>query len=185
MKHLLALSSFIDRISAGIGRFLGWLAVLMVLLGVINVVGRYLGAQLGLQLASNALLEAQTYAYNLIFLLGAAHLLLRDGHIRVDVVYSRFNERGRAWMDLLGTVLFLVPFCVLVIWFSIGYVERSWNVLETSPNPGGLPRYPIKTVIVIAFVLLLVQGCSEIIKCVDRLTRPPTRADSRSGSGAA
>jgi len=161
---LLNISAAIDRGSARVGRAMAWLAVLLVLLGVINVTGRYVGAHLGLQLSSNTLLEAQTYAFNLIFLLGAAHVLRQDGHIRVDILSSRFSPRTRAWIDIAGTLLFLLPFCILAIWFSLGYVQRSWGNMEMSPNPGGLPRYPIKTVIIIAFVMLLLQGVSEIIK---------------------
>ncbi|MEX0732714.1 MAG: TRAP transporter small permease subunit [Aquisalimonadaceae bacterium] len=166
MKFLLAISAAIDWFSTRIGHLMGWVAVALVALGVINVIGRYLGARLGIQLGSNMLLEAQTYAYNLMFLLGAAYVLLRDGHIRVDILYSRFSARTRAWVDITGALLFLTPFCVLAIWYSIGYVERSWSTMEVSPNPGGLARYPIKTVIIVAFVMLLLQGLSETIKRV-------------------
>jgi TRAP-type mannitol/chloroaromatic compound transport system permease small subunit len=161
---LLALSAGIDWVSERIGRLMGWVAVALVVLGVVNVVGRYLGARLGVQLGSNTLLEAQTYAYNLMFLLAAAYVLLRDQHIRVDILYTRFGPRARAWVDILGASFFLIPFCLLALWFGYGYVERAWVTLEVSPNPGGLPRYPIKTVILVAFVMLLLQGVSEIIK---------------------
>lgn len=175
MQGLLCLSRLIDRVTVAIGRALQWVAIALIALGVVNVVGRYIGASIGMQLSSNMLLEAQTQAFNLIFLLGAAYLLQRDGHIRVDILHARFGERVRAWIDIVGTLLLLVPFCVAVVWLSADYVQRSWSRLETSPNPGGLPLYPIKTIILIAFGLLLLQGCSEVIKRIDLLRRPSPR----------
>lgn len=166
MHFLLRLSGWIDAFTTSIGRLLGWLAVLLVLIGVFNVITRYLGNILGMQLSGNIWIEGQTYLFNLIFLLGAAYLLRRDGHIRVDIIFSSLSERTRAWIDIFGTLLLLVPFCLLAIYFSWGYVERSWAVWEQSPNPGGLPRYPIKTVIIVAFVLLLAQALSELVKRV-------------------
>lgn len=164
MRRLLTFSHAIDRLSSAIGGALSWVTLALIALGVINVIGRYLGAQLGMQLSSNALLEAQTQAFDLIFLLGAAYLLKRDGHIRVDILHSRLPPRVRAWVDVVGTVLLLAPFCALVIWFSLEYVGRAWSRLEMSPNPGGLPLYPIKTLIPLALGLLVLQGVSELIK---------------------
>lgn len=169
MAGLRRLSRAIDAINGFVGRVLAWVAVLLVALGVVNVVGRYLGAHLGMQLSSNAVLEAQTQAFNLIFLLGAAWLLMRGGHIRVDILYGRFSQRAREWVDLLGHLLILLPFSLTMMWLSWDYVMRSWSRLEVSPNPGGLPLYPIKTVILIAFLLLALQGISEIIKRIDAL----------------
>lgn len=166
MRVLVLLARVIDGVNGVIGRAMGWVALLMVAIGVINVVGRYLGAQIGMQLSSNALLEAQTYAYSMVFLLAAAYVLCTNGHIRVDIIYAGRSQRTRAWIDIFGTLVFLIPFCVFALYFSVGYVERSWNVLESSPNPGGLPRYPIKTVILIGFAMLLLQGISELIKRV-------------------
>ncbi len=174
------LSRTIDAVNGVIGRILAWVAVLLIVLGVINVVGRYLGAHLGMQLSSNAVLEAQTQAFNLIFLLGAAWLLMRGGHIRVDILYGRFGPRLREWVDLIGHVLILIPFSLTMMWLSWDYVMRSWTRLEVSPNPGGLPLYPIKTVILLAFLLLALQGLSEIIKRVDALRQ--IAAQSRPGT---
>ncbi len=164
MKQLLALSRAIDRATAAVGRALSWVALALIAIGVVNVVGRYVGAQLGMQLSSNALLEAQMQAFDLLFLFGAAYLLQRDGHIRVDILHARLAPRLRAWIDIAGTLLLLVPFCALVLWFSVEYVGRAWSRLEMSPNPGGLPLYPIKTAIPLAFALLVLQGLSELIK---------------------
>lgn len=169
MRYLLSLSRLIDAVNGLIGRLLGWVAVALIALGVINVVGRYVGAHIGMQLSSNALLEAQTQAFNLIFLLGAAWLLARDGHIRVDILHVTLSSRMRLWIDIVGHSLFLIPFCLLMMWMSWGYVARSWSRLEVSPNPDGLPLYPIKTVLLIAFLLLLLQAVSEIVKRVEIL----------------
>ena len=173
MRVLVLLARVIDGVNGVIGRAMGWVALLMVAIGVINVVGRYLGAQLGMQLSSNALLEAQTYAYSMVFLLAAAYVLCTNGHIRVDIIYAGRSQRTRAWIDIFGTLVFLIPFCIFALYFSVGYVERSWNVLESSPNPGGLPRYPIKTVILIGFAMLLLQGGSELIKRIAWLRGVP------------
>lgn len=164
MRQLLGLSQRIDALTTFVGRAMSWVAIAMVVVGVYNVLARYAGAQLGMQLSSNALLEAQTQAFDLIFLLGAAYLLRCDGHIRVDIAYAHAGARARAWIDLVGGALLLVPFCGVVLWFSWGYVARSWSRLEVSPYPGGLALYPIKTVILVAFALLLLQGVSEVIK---------------------
>lgn len=173
MRVLVLLARVIDGVNGVIGRGMGWVALLMVAIGVINVVGRYLGAQIGMQLSSNALLEAQTYAYSMVFLLAAAYVLCTNGHIRVDIIYAGRSQRTRAWIDIFGTLVFLLPFCVFALYFSVGYVERSWSVMESSPNPGGLPRYPIKTVILIGFAMLLLQGVSELIKRIAWLRGVP------------
>ncbi len=169
MKTLRALSQQIDRLTDVVGLLLRWLALLLVGVGVINVIGRYLGAQLGMQLSSNALLEAQLQAFSVIFLLGASYLLRHDGHIRVDIVNSHLRARTRAWIDLLGTLLGLMPFCLVMLVFGADYVARAWSRLEVSPNPGGLPLYPIKTVILVAFALLLLQALSHAVKSLERL----------------
>jgi len=178
VRYLVACSEWIDRITAALGRGLRWIALALVALGVINVVGRYLGAQIGVQLSSNALLEAQTQAFNLLFLLGAAWLMQRDAHIRVDILYAGFGRRVQLWIDIVGHTLLLVPFCCLMIALTWGHVVRAWQRLEVSPNPGGLPLYPIKTVLLIAFVLLLLQALSEIIKRIQSLRDDDGTADS-------
>ena len=182
MHALLVLSRGIDRLSGWIGRALSWVALALIALGVINVFGRYLGAELGMQLSSNALLEAQTQAFDLIFLLGACYLLQRDGHIRIDIVHARLSPRVRAWIDIVGTLLVLIPSCALLVWLSVDYVGDAWSRLETSPNPGGLPLYPIKTVIPLAFGLLLLQGLSELIKRVDTLRTNGIEHESADGA---
>lgn len=156
----------IDRFSEATGRLVYWCTLAMIGLGAFNAISRYLDRYTGLGLSSNTWLEMQWYLFSLVFLLGAAYTLKHDDHVRVDVLYGNVSRRGRAWIDLLGTVLFLVPFCLLMLYMSIPTVSNSWAVLEQSPDPGGLPRYPIKTVIPLAFVFVLLQGVSMIAKNV-------------------
>jgi len=159
----------VDRINERIGRSVAWLVLVMVLLGAFNAVARYAGRYVGFNLSSNAYLELQWYIFSLVFLLGAAHALRRDAHVRVDVLYGRIGARARAWIDLIGTLLLLIPFCVFVVWVSWPSVRNSWIVLEDSPDPGGLPRYPIKSMILVAFALLLLQGVAEAVRRVEWL----------------
>jgi len=149
-----------------IGRFVYWLVLVMVLVAAFNSVARYLGRFTGVNLSSNAYLETQWYLFSIIFLLGAAYTLRHDGHVRVDVIFARLSAKRQAWIDLAGTILFLIPFCVLMFRVSLPSVEHSWAVMEVSPDPGGLPRYPIKTLIPIAFVLLILQAFSMLIRNV-------------------
>ncbi|HLQ86637.1 MAG TPA: TRAP transporter small permease subunit [Salinisphaeraceae bacterium] len=164
MKFLLASARMIDGFGTFVGKIMWWAALGMVLIGVYNVITRYIGQYIGVQLSANVYIEMQTYAFDLIFMLGAAYVLNQDGHVRVDIFYSRLGARAKAWIDIFGTFAFLLPFCVFALYFSFGYVERSWKILEQSPNPGGLPRYPLKSVILITFVMLFLQGLSEAIK---------------------
>lgn len=170
LKKLLRVSRFIDICNECIGKFTGWLVLVMVTISALNVVGRYLGRVFGQELSSNAYIEAQWYIFDLVFLLGAAYVLKNDQHVRVDILYSKYSPKRKALINLLGSVLFLIPFCTLIIIFSWGTILDSWMDQEISPDPGGLPRYPIKTLIPIAFVLLIFQGISEAIKSMAILT---------------
>jgi len=154
----------IDHFSEWSGRVLYWLTLGMVGIGAFNAIARYLDRYTGLGLSSNMWIELQWYLFSLVFLLGAAYTLKDDAHVRVDVLYTQLSRKGKAWVNLLGTVLFLMPFCAVILWMSIPFVSNSWAILEMSPDPGGLPRYPIKTVIPLALVLLMVQGASILIR---------------------
>jgi TRAP-type mannitol/chloroaromatic compound transport system permease small subunit len=164
LRKLLTLAQGIDRLTTGIGQLTAWLALAMLAIGGWNVVGRYGGKLVGQNLSSNSLLEAQWYLFDLIFLLGAAYTLQKNDHVRVDIFYKSLGDRQRAWVNLLGTLFFLLPFCGLVIFYSWGSVLNSWQIWEMSPDPGGLPRYPIKTMILVSLGLLILQGISEAIK---------------------
>lgn len=136
----------------------------MVGVGAFNALARYLDKYTGLGLSSNMWIELQWYLFSIVFLLGAAYTLKADDHVRVDVLYSRLSRTGKAWINILGTLLFLIPFCGVVLWMSMSFVTNSWAILEGSPDPGGLPRYPIKTVIPVALVLVIAQGMSLVIR---------------------
>jgi TRAP-type mannitol/chloroaromatic compound transport system permease small subunit len=164
VRSLQRISAAIDRLNDRIGATIQWIALVMVIVGAFNAIARYVGRYAGLSLSSNAYLELQWYLFSLIFLMGAAYGLNHDYHVRVDVVYARLGRRARAWIDLIGSALFLVPFAFVMLWISWRPVGNSWSILETSPDPGGLPRYPIKTVILVSFFLLLLQAISQIVK---------------------
>jgi TRAP-type mannitol/chloroaromatic compound transport system permease small subunit len=166
MNHWLRFVRAIDRLNEAIGHAIAWLTLAMVLLAAGNAVARYLGRFIGWNLSSNAYLELQWYLFSAVFLLGAAYALRRGAHVRVDVFYSRLSTRGKAWVDLLGTLLMLLPFCALSLWLSWPSVSGSWAIRETSPDPGGLARYPIKSLILVCFALLLLQGIAEAVRQV-------------------
>lgn len=174
------IASAIDRLNETVGRLVYWLVLLMVLVGALNAGARYAGRVVGANLTTNAFIELQWYLFSLVFLLGAAYTLKHDAHVRVDVFYGRLSERGRAWIDLAGHILLLIPFSAFVIRVAWPDVVNSWAILETSPDPGGLPRYPIKAVLPVAFVLLLLQSVAEAIRRIDRL-RGPGEPEAREG----
>ncbi|MEO1636531.1 MAG: TRAP transporter small permease subunit [Cyanobacteria bacterium J06631_9] len=164
MQSLLQISRRIDRFTNAVGKFAYWIVLVMIAVGGWNVLGGYVGNALGRNLSSNALIETQWYLFDIVFLLGAAYTLQKNEHVRVDVFYARMSRRKKAIADLMGTLFFLLPFCVFSIYFSFGYVSKSWRDLETSPDPGGLIRYPIKTMILVSFALLILQGIADAIK---------------------
>ncbi len=164
MALLLRISKRIDGISRRLGRMVAWLTLAMVLIGAYNAVARYLERDLGLQLSSNAYVELQWYLFSLVFLLGAPYTLRCDRHVRVDVLYGGHTPIAKAWIDLIGGILLLLPFCGFAIWASTDFVMDSWSQREVSSDPGGLARYPLKTLVPVAFFLVGMQGISEIIK---------------------
>jgi len=179
MHSLKRLAAAVDGLNNRIGASIRWLSLIMILIGAFNAIARYLTRYTGLALSSNAYFDLQWYLFSLIFLLGAAYGLEHDVHVRVDVLYSRLSRKARAWIDLAGTVLFLIPFCVLMLWVSWPAVRNSWAIHETSPDPGGLPRYPIKTVILLSFVLLLLQAFSQLVKQIETLRGAGAEPEAR------
>jgi TRAP-type mannitol/chloroaromatic compound transport system permease small subunit len=164
----LRIAAAIDRVTGMIGVAVSWLALVMVLIGAFNAVARYLGRYIGVNLSSNVYLELQWYLFSMLFLLGAAWVLREDAHVRVDVLYGRVSARTRSLINIGGTLLLLMPFCAFVLWVSGPVIRSSWIVREGSPDPGGLPRYPLKALIIVCFALLLLQAVSELIKEVHR-----------------
>ena len=169
MSLALRLARLIDRVNAAIGKAACGLMIALVGLGAMTAVLRYVGRPLGVSLTSNAFLEGQWYLFSAVFLLGAAWTLRENAHVRVDVLYGRLGPRGKAWTDLLGALLFLLPFCALMLWATGPSVAESWAVREVSPDPGGLPRWPIKALVPVAFVLLFLQGVAQAIKAIATL----------------
>lgn len=163
----------IDRVSGAVGGAILWLVGVMVALGAFNAVARYLTRSTPLDLSSNAYIELQWYLFSIVFLLGGAYALREDAHVRVDLLYGRLGPRGRAWIDLVGTLVFLIPFSLMMLWASWPSVAASWRVRELSPDPGGLPRYPIKALVLVAFALLLMQGIAELLKRIAVLRGAP------------
>ena len=161
----------VDRVTSGLGRFISWMALLMVLIGAYNAIARYVGRFIGVNLSSNLYLELQWYLFSLIFLLGAGYALKENAHVRVDVIYGRLERKARAWINVVGSALMLIPFSIFVLWVSWPSIRNSWAVREASPDPGGLPRYPLKAVIIVAFALLLAQGLAELLKDLAVLRR--------------
>jgi TRAP-type mannitol/chloroaromatic compound transport system permease small subunit len=164
------LSAGIDRINQLLGKAAGIMILLSCIVSAVNALLRY-----GLDISNNWPLELQWYLFSAAVMLGAAYTLKRNEHVRVDLIYSRFSERGRIWIDLFGLVLFLMPACILFAWLSwTTLFYPSWLVMEHSMNSGGLARYPIKFVVPLGFFMLSLQGISEIIKRIGALTGEAT-----------
>lgn len=156
---------WIDSINTYIGKGISWLTLLLVIIIVIDVALRYL-----FSITSAASFELEWHLFASIFLLGAAWTFQEDKHVRVDVFYHRFSERKKAWVNLVGTIVLLLPFCAVGFWESLSFVKSSYLLNETSPQPGGLPaRYIIKSTIPIGFLLLGLQGVSVIFRCIKTL----------------
>lgn len=159
MKTLLVFSRLIDAITANIGKAVGWLILIAVLVSAGNAVIRKM-----FNMSSNAWLEAQWYLFGGAFMLAAAYTLSQNEHIRIDVVYGKFSRRVQHWIDLLGHCLFLMPFVLLMVYFLVPYVLMSFRSGEGSSSAGGLIVWPAKAILLAGFVLLAFQGVSEIIK---------------------
>ncbi len=159
MNILLALSRGIDASNERIGRLTVWLVLVAVLVSAGNALARY-----GFDASSNAWLEIQWYLFALIFLLAAGYTLRHNGHVRVDILYGRFSPRVQAWIDLMGTLLFLLPMSGVIAWLGWHGFQTAFEIGEMSPDAGGLARWPIKLAIPVGFGLLFLQGVSEAIK---------------------
>jgi TRAP-type mannitol/chloroaromatic compound transport system permease small subunit len=159
MDLLLKMAHGIDALNERVGRLVIWLVLATVLISAGNAISRY-----GLNLSSNAWLEIQWYLFSLIFLLGAGYTLRHNGHVRIDVIYGRLSRRGQAIIDLAGGVLFLLPMAGIIAWLSWTGFAEAYAIGETSPDAGGLLRWPVKLAIPLGFALLALQGVAEVIK---------------------
>jgi TRAP-type mannitol/chloroaromatic compound transport system permease small subunit len=159
MKLLLAVSSAIDALNERIGRVVLWLVLVMVLVSSGNAVSRY-----ALKLSSNAWLELQWYLFAAVFLLCSGYTLLHNEHIRIDVVSSRLSRRTQVWIDIFGTLFFLFPLSITILWLSWPIFMNAWVSGEISSNAGGLVRWPARLLVPAGFFLLTLQGVSELIK---------------------
>jgi TRAP-type mannitol/chloroaromatic compound transport system permease small subunit len=174
MGTLLRIAGWIDALNGRVGRAAGWLVLAVVLVGAWNAVARYTGRFTGLALSGNGLIELQWYLFSAVFLLGAAYTLKHNEHVRVDVLFQRVSPRGQAWIEVAGIVVFLLPFTALVVWSSWGPAANAWAINELSPDPGGLPRWPVKALIPLGFILLGLQALAELIKRVAFLVNHPS-----------
>ncbi len=159
MTILLAVSRLIDAINGAIGRWVSWLLLAAVLISAGNAVIRKT-----FDISSNAWLEVQWYLFGTVFMLAAAYALQRNDHVRIDVLAGNFKKRTRDWIDLLGHVFFLLPFCLMMTYFAWPFFWRSFMSGEMSSNAGGLIIWPAKASIFVGFLMLNLQAFSEIIK---------------------
>jgi TRAP-type mannitol/chloroaromatic compound transport system permease small subunit len=159
VKLLLRLSGFIDALNERAGRLSYWLILVMTLVSAGNATVRYIFDK-----SSNAWLEIQWYLFSAVFLFCAGYTLLHNQHVRIDVITSRMSKRARAWIDILGTLFFLLPMAIAIMWLSWPVFVQAYQIHEESSNAGGLIVWPARLMIPIGFFLLVLQGASELIK---------------------
>ncbi|MEN3149909.1 TRAP transporter small permease subunit [Neorhizobium sp. IRAMC:178] len=159
MSILLSLSRFIDAANTVIGKAVSWLILLAIVISAANATTRKL-----FNLSSNAWLEAQWYLFSAGFLIAAGYTLLNNEHVKVDLVYGRLSRRSQLWIEILGTLFFLFPFCLITIYLSWPRVTSKFLSGEISNNTGGLLLWPVWAMVPLGFGLLALQGLSELIK---------------------
>jgi len=153
---------WIDRINLIIGKAVSWLTFILVLVIILDVSLRYV-----FSITSAASFEVEWHLFAIIFLLGAAYTLQEDRHVRVDVFYDKYSKKAKAWINLLGTLLLLIPFCAIIFSESLYFVKNSYDLSETSPQPGGLQnRWIIKSMIPLGFFLLMLGGVSMVLRSI-------------------
>lgn len=170
MKYWATLAQTIDGISRGVGNAVAYTAVAMAVVTTTVVILRY-----GFGQGAIAAQESVLYLHGALFMLGAAPTLLTDKHVRVDVFYRNFTDRQKHWVNIIGHTVFTLPFCTLIVLGSWGYVSESWSILESSPEPGGIPAvFLLKTLIPAMAVLLALQAVSLIIQGLIELSEVPS-----------
>jgi len=168
---LLKVSRIIDAVNDRFGTVAIYLVLFACLISAGNATSRHF-----FNLSSNAWLEVQWYMFAVIVMFGASYTLKRNEHVRVDLLYMTLGRRGQLWIDILGTLVFLLPTCVILAWLSWPFFMQSFNVYEHSSNAGGLLRWPIKLVLPVGFLLVALQGISELIKRVAFLNGVPVES---------
>jgi TRAP-type mannitol/chloroaromatic compound transport system permease small subunit len=166
VKALLKLSRIIDAVNDRFGTVAIWLVLISCLLSAGNAMSRHF-----LNASSNAWLEVQWYMFAAMVLLGGPLTLKLNEHVRVDLIYSSVSERTRVWIDIVGGLLFLLPICLILVYFTWPFFLDSWRIHEGSQNAGGLIRWPVKLLFPVGFLLMALQGLSEVIKRVAVLTK--------------
>lgn len=177
MRGLLALSRLIDGINGLVGRSISWLILVVVLVSTGNAISRKF-----LHSSSNAWLELQWYLFGALFLLASGYTLLKNDHVRVDILAQKLSKRNQIRIEIFGIVCFLMPMAILIMWFGWPMFWESWVSNETSSNSGGLVRWPVKLLIPLGFCLLIAAGVSHLIKCIaflKGLAPDPTRREGR------
>jgi TRAP-type mannitol/chloroaromatic compound transport system permease small subunit len=159
VSSLLSLSRLIDRLNERVGHTLYWLILAIVLISAANAVVRK-----AFNYSSNGLLEIQWYLFSAIFLFLAGYTLFRNEHVRIDVIAGRLSRRAQAWIDIVGTLFFLLPMAILIAWLAWPVFVEAYIRHEVSTNAGGLIIWPARLLVPIGFVLLALQGASELIK---------------------
>ena len=159
MRGLLKLSGAIDWLNALVGRWVIWLILGSTVISAINAAVRK-----AFNTSSNAYLEVQWYLFAAAFLLASGYTLLNGEHVKIDVVSSRLSKRKQIWIDVIGFLFFLTPMCLVILWFGIPFFLQGFHSGEMSSNAGGLIRWPVYLMMPIGFVLLLLQGLSELVK---------------------
>ena len=180
MNAMLALSRAIDAITERVGRFVYWLVLIVVLISAANAIVRKL-----FNYSSNAYLEIQWYLFSVIFLFGAGYTLLRNEHVRIDIISGRLSARAQNWIDVVGIVLFLWPMSFVIMWLSWPLFVDSLARHEVSSNAGGLLIWPARLMMPIGFALLIMQSVSELIKRIAFLRgRIPDPLQKQGGKSA-
>ena len=159
MSSLLPLSRLIDRLSEFIGRWVAWLVLAAVLVSAANALSRK-----ALNLSSNAFLEVQWYLFAAVFMLAAGYTMLRQEHVKIDVLSGRFSKRTQIWIDIIGLAVFVLPFVVYIIKLAMPLVINAYVTGEMSQNAGGLVRWPVYALLPLGLALLGLQAVSELIK---------------------
>ena len=192
MALALRVTRIIDELSRRVGLIAIWLVLFSALVSAFNAVVRYsIGGMIWLERSygggvfggvvslytqySNVLSESVWYMFGGMVMLGGAWTLKLNEHVRVDLLYGAISERARTWIDLLGGLFFLLPLCILLIYFTWPWFMQAWTQNIMSNASGGLPRWPVRLMLPVGFFVLMLQGIAEIIKCIAALTTNYTR----------